>query len=195
MKNPVHILILILLLAFVSCSKEYKIDKSDYSLIPYNGNEILVLKSTENKLDTIFINGIERYFASSDPLAFFPDQHEIQNLNCKISDPNYNRYLPGKVLIELRASSDGTQIWFDIIMKESWYYGKKIYSKTEFDSVPITKMIIDDKVYNDVKIFESDGSYEQRDNYAERFYWSLSQGFLGLSKRNEKWRLIKKYVP
>ena len=72
---------------------------------------------------------------------------------------------------------------------------KSIYSKTEFDSIPLSKITIDKKVYDDVKIFESDGSYEQRDNYAERFYWSVSEGFLGLDRRNEKWRLIKKYVP
>lgn len=182
-------------IGILSCSQDYKIDKTDYSLLPYNGNEILVLQSTKNKLDTIFINGIKRYSADSDPLAFFPDQYEIHRLICKISDPNNDRYLPGKALIELKASSDGTQVWFDIIMKESWFYGKTIYSKSEFDSVPISKMTINNKIYDDVKIFESDGSYEYRDNYAERFYWSLSQGFLGLDKRETKWRLIKKYVP
>lgn len=188
-------LLFVLIIGITSCSRDYKIEKSDYSLIPYSGKEILIFKSTENKFDTIFINGIERYSAGSDPLAFFPDQHEIHRLNCKKSDPNYDRYLDGKTLIELRASSSGTSIWFEIIMKESWFYGKEIYSKAEFDSVPITKLTIENKTYDDVKVFESDGSYEQRDNYAERFYWSLSQGFLGLDKRETEWRLIKKYLP
>ena len=178
-----------------SCSHKYKIDKSDYLLIPYIGNENLILKSTENKFDTIFINGIERYSADSNPLAIFPEQHEIHSLNCRISDPNHERYLDGKNLIELRASSNGTSIWFNIIMKESWFYGKTIYSKAEFNNIPITKLTIENKTYYDVKVFESDGSYEQRDNYVERFYWSLSNGFLGLDKRETEWRLVKKYVP
>ena len=196
MKRTFHILTFTsLLLGFTSCSKHYKIDKADYSLIPYNGKEILVLKSTENKFDTIFLRGIERYSAGSDPLAFFPDQHEIHQLFSKRSDPNYERYLEGDGIIEIRASSTGTSIWFDITMKESWFYGKSIYSRREFDSVPITKLTIDNKTYDDVKVFESDGSYKKRENYAERFYWSSSQGFLGLDKRETKWRLIKKYVP
>ena len=188
-------MILILIVGVTSCSHDYKIDKSDFSLIPYNGKEILIFKSTENKFDTIFLKGFDKFSVGSDPLAFFPDHYETYRLNCIVSDPNYDRYLEGKSLIELTAGSEETHISFDIFMKESWFYGKLYYSKTEFDSVPITKLNIDNKTYVDVKIFESDGSYEQRDNYAERFYWSLSQGFLGLDKRETEWRLIKKYVP
>ncbi|RBP26023.1 hypothetical protein DFR65_1201 [Oceanihabitans sediminis] len=186
---------LAMMFGITSCSRSYKIDKTDFSLIPYNGKETLVFKSTENKFDTIFLKGFEQYSAGSDPLAFFPDKHEIYRLKSIVSDPNYDRYLNGKSIIELTAGQDETIIWFDILMKESRFYGKYIYSKTEFDSVPISSLNIDSKTYDDVKIFESDGSYEQRDNYTERFYWSLSQGFLGLDKRETEWRLIKKYVP
>jgi hypothetical protein len=61
-----------------------------------------------------------------------------------------------------------------------------------------SELIIENVVYNDVKIIEANESakhYGQRTNYVERFYWSLSQGFLGLYRRDEKWRLIKKYEP
>ena len=196
MKNKLLTLITVITISGItSCSRGYKIDKADFSLIPYNGKEALVFKSTENKFDTIFLKGFDQYSAGSDPLAIFPDKYEIYRLNCRISDPNYDRYLDGKSIIELTAGEDETIIWFDIFMKESWFYGKRIYSKREFDSVPISKITIDNRTYDDVKIFESNGSYEQRDNYAERFYWSLSQGFLGLDKRETEWRLIKKYVP
>jgi len=59
-------------------------------------------------------------------------------------------------------------------------------------------LTIDDIVYRDVKVFEASDyakQYEQRDNYAERFYWSVSKGFLGLDRRDEKWRLTKIYKP
>ena len=114
-------IVLVLVMGITSCSRKYRIDEADYSLIPYKGNENLVLKSSEHKYDTIFITGIDRYLAGSDPLAFFPDRYEIHRLNCIISDPNYDRYLEGKKLIELRASSDETFIWFEIAMKESWF--------------------------------------------------------------------------
>jgi hypothetical protein len=72
------------------------------------------------------------------------------------------------------------------------------YSLSEFKNIPNSELTIDSKICKDVKIFEASEyakQYEQRDNYAERFYWSSSQGFLGLDRRDEKWRLIKKYVP
>ncbi len=185
-----------MILGIISCSSDYKIDKKDFSLIPYNGKEILVYKSSENKLDTIFLKGFDQYSAGSDPLAFFPDHYEIYRLNCKRSDPNYDRYLEGKSLVELGASESGqTYISFDIKLKGSWFYNLTSFSKKEFDSIPLTELNIDNKLYKDVKVFEADGSYEQRDNYVERFYWSISQGFLGLDKRETEWRLIKKYVP
>ena len=196
MKRKIQIVILIsLLLGLNSCSKNYKIDRADYSLIPYSGKEILILKSSKNKLDTIFLKGIERYQTGTDPLAFFPDQIEIHTLFSKRSDPNYDRYLEGDGIIQLRASPNGTSISFGITMKESWFYGKRIYSRKEFDSIPMTKLAIENKTYDDVKTIESDGSYINRDNYAERFYWSIKDGFLGLDKKDEKWRLIKKYIP
>jgi hypothetical protein len=182
-------------LSLISCGKNFKIDKSDHSLIPYKGTEILVFKSSEQRQDTMFLMGYENYSGPFGPMELFPDKHEVYRIKTKRSDPNYDRYLDGKSLIELTAGGDGTTIWFDIAMKGSWFYGKSIYSKAAFDSVPITKLTIENKIYDDVKVFQSDGSYEQRDNYSERFYWSLSEGFLGIDRRNEKWRLIKKYVP
>jgi hypothetical protein len=52
-------------------------------------------------------------------------------------------------------------------------------------------MKIGDKIYNDVKIIKATNKYIERDNYVERFYWSETQGFLGLDQRNRNWRLIK----
>jgi len=72
------------------------------------------------------------------------------------------------------------------------------YILSEFDKMPNSELTIGNTVYKDVKIFEASDyakQYEQRGNYAERFYWSVSKGFLGLDKRDEKWRLIKIYEP
>ena len=190
------IILFVLIIGISSCSRTYKIDKEDFELIPYSGKENLVFKSSENEMDTIFLKGFNRYVTHTEQMTFFPDKFEFYDLHCKRSDPNYNRYFDGKTFVQLVSSSENeTFITFDIKMKGSWFYGKGIYSKSEFDSVPITKLIINNKTYNDVKIFESDGSYKKRDNYTERFYWSLSEGFLGLDKRETEWRLINKYVP
>ncbi len=196
MKKPIRTLIITLtLISLISCGKDFKIDKKDIGIVPYVGNEILVFESDKKDLDTIFLVGIENYSTSFGPMELFPDEHEIYRVKTKRTDPNYDRYLEGKSLIELVAVEGGISIEFDIAMKRSWYYGKYAFGKSEFEKTPLTELIIGDLNYNDVKVFESDGSYNDRDNYAERFYWSVKNGFLGLDRRDEKWRLIKKYVP
>jgi len=107
--------------------------------------------------------------------------------------------LEGQHLVEIVATRNGaTHISFDIVLKGSWFYNMDSYSLLEFENMSNSELTIVNKIYKDVKIFEASAyakQFEERDNYAERFYWSLSQGFLGLDRRNEKWRLIKKYVP
>ena len=102
--------------------------------------------------------------------------------------------------MDLHRSPRGiTYLSFDITLKGSWFYSANDdFSLSEFDSIPNTKMSIGTKKYVDVKIIEASANakqYEDRDNYVERFYWSLNDGFLGLDRRDKKWRLIKKYVP
>ena len=196
MKKSLRNLIIILTSSlFVACGKDFKIDKKDFDIVPYQGNEILIFESDTQDRDTIFLVGIDNYSTPFGKMELFPDEHEIYRVKTRRTDPNYDRYLEGKSLIELVAGEGGISIWFDIAMKRSWYYGKYVFDKSEFEKIPMTELDINGSKYNDVKVIESDGSYQERDNYAERFYWSVENGFLGLDRRNEKWRLIKKYVP
>ena len=189
----------ILLTTFASCSSHYKLKKEDRKYIPYKGNEVLVYQSDQNRADTIFLKGMSDFNGCGDPLAISPDKCDGISLNCARTDPNYDRYLEGQHLVEIVATRNGaTHISFDIGLRGSWFYNMDSYSLSEFENMSNSELTIVNKIYKDVKIFEASAyakQYEQRDNYAERFYWSLSQGFLGLDRRNEKWRLIKKYVP
>lgn len=184
---------------FVSCGRNYRIDKNYLNYIPYEKNEILVFKSDLNRFDTIFLKDLRRFNGCNDPLSISPDDCEGYSMTCKRSDPNYDRYLEGKELVSVGASPDGiTYISFDIKMRSAWFYSMEHYSLSTFESIPNTKMTIEDKTYGDVKTFRPDEygeHYSSRDHYVERFYWSKSNGFLGLDTRSEKWRLIKKYVP
>lgn len=182
-----------------SCGKHYALQPGDRSYVPYQGDEILVFESDQGKSDTIFLNGLTRSSGSMDHMALFPDYSESMHLMCTRSDPNYDRYLDGHILVRLGAGRNGaTYINFDIKLKGAWFYGMTSMSLSEFDALPDTELAIGEQVYADVKIFDSDGDavrYAHRDNYAERFYWSKSEGFLGLDQKGEKWRLVKKYVP
>ncbi len=198
MKKLKFILIIIIGFIFVSCGRNYRIDKNDLTYIPYNGEEILILKSDLNRKDTIFIKELRRFNGCYDPLSFSSDDCEGYQIVTKTTDPNHDRYLEGKGLVSIVKSKDGeTYINFGITMKGSKFYGANLnpLSLNRFDSIPISSLEIEDKIYNDVKILKSDGRYSKRDNYVEKIYWSLSEGFLGLDRRDEKWRLIKKYVP
>jgi hypothetical protein len=183
----------------ISCSKHHKLKKSDINYIPYKGNEVLVFHSDKNRVDTIFLKGMSKFNGCSDPLDMYPDKCDGIRVNCTRTDPNYDRYLEGKELVHIVAVQSGdTHISFDIVLKGSWFYNLDSYSLSEFDNMPNSELRIGEKVYNDVKIFEADDyakQYSHRDNYAERFYWSVSHGFLGLDRKDEKWRFIEKYVP
>jgi len=182
-------------ISLFSCGRNFKIAKNNLNIVPYRGNEIMIFESDKHDRDTIFLEGVENYSTPLGDFELFPDKHEIYRVRDKRTNPNYDRYLEGNSLIELVALEGGTSITFDIAMKRSRYYGKYSFGKSEFDRIPLTELRINDFSYNDVKVFESDGSYEERDDYAERFYWSVENGFLGIDRRDEKWRLIKKYVP
>ena len=188
-----------ILTIIVSCNSHYKLKKDDIKYIPYEGDEILVFKSDKKGIDTIFLKGMSNFNACGDPLDIVPDKCDGLSLNCTRTDPNYDRYLEGKSLVEIVATSNGeTHISFDIVLKGSWFYSMGSYSLYEFENMPNAELKIDNTIYKDVKIFEASQyakQYEQRDNYAERFYWSLSQGFLGLDRRDENWRLVKIYTP
>jgi hypothetical protein len=183
----------------VSCSKHYRLKKDDIKYIPYKGNEVLIFQSDIGRMDTTFLKGMSDFNGCGDPLDMFPDKCDGISLNCTRTDPNYDRYLEGKQLVEIVATSSGnTHISFDIVLRGSWFYNMDSYSLSEFDKMPNSELTIGNTIYKDVKIFEASDyakQYEQRENYAERFYWSVSKGFLGLDRRNEKWRLIKIYEP
>jgi len=198
-KGKFIIIIFGILIFFYSCGKKSKIPDYAYEIIPYEGNEILVFESSNNDRDTIFLKGFDRFMAGGNPLDFFPDKSEIYQLKCIRSDPNppngEHRYLDGKFLIELYpVGKNDYGVNFDIIAKWSWYYGKKHFSKSELDSIPNSRIFINGKEYDDVKIIEANDSYSNRDDRIEKFYWSLENGLLGWEKKNEKWELIKKYV-
>ncbi|WP_283637177.1 hypothetical protein [Aquaticitalea lipolytica] len=198
MNKTQKILISLFAIAFISCGRDYQLGKEDLNYIPYVGNEILIFKSDLNRMDTIFLQELRRFNGCYDPLSFSSDDCEGYETVTKITDPNYERYLEGKGLVSIVKSKDRkTYINFDVAMKGSWFYGTEInpMDLNQFDSIAMKSMEIYSTKYNDVKILKSDGRYSKRDNYVERIYWSVSEGFLGLDRRDEKWRLIKKYVP
>ncbi|WP_299444265.1 hypothetical protein, partial [uncultured Aquimarina sp.] len=187
------VILLIFIAGVVSCNRTYKIDESDLELIPYSGNESLVFKSSKNELDTIFLKGFGQFEVDSDPLEFFPDKLEFYRLTCKHSNPNpkYKGYIENSLMQIHRFSDSQTYIEFELSLKGTM--GSCNMSKTDFEKIPITNLNINGKLYNDIKTFTSD--IHTKGKLPEKYYWSISEGLIGIDDNDVKWRLIKKYVP
>jgi hypothetical protein len=176
---------------FVVISCGTKIRTEDKKYIPYNGDEILIFKSNQNELDAIFLTGISKFNACYEPLSLFKPACDGRNLSCKKSDSNSDRYLPFQSLMSISKIKNKTYIGFSITLRHSWFYEGAYMNLIDFKKLPNFEMKIGDKIYNDVKIIKATNKYIESDNYVERFYWSETQGFLGLDQRNRNWRLIK----
>jgi hypothetical protein len=149
-------------------------------------------------MDTIFVKELQRFNGCYDPLSLSSDNCEGYRVVTRATDPNNDRYLEGQGIVSIvRSKSGETFLDFRVTMKGSTFYETELYpmNLNQFDSIPLSSMHIGNKKYADVKVLQSDGYFRERDNFAERIYWSVSQGFLGLDRKNEKWRLIKKYLP
>lgn len=192
-KILLKIILFVFIIGITSC-QTYEIDKADFNLIPYSGKENLIFKSSEKELDTIFLKGFDKYKVDSDPLAIFPDKFEIYRLICKHSDPNrkYDRYLENGSLMELHSFSDSqTYLEFNISLKGTMGFCN--LSKKEFDKIPMTSLLVGNKNYTDIKIFTAD--IYTKGKLPEKYFWSISEGLIGINDNGIEWRLINKYVP
>lgn len=187
------IILFVLIIGITSCNRTYNIDKLDFDLIPYSGNENLIFKSSSNELDTIFLKGFDRYMVKSDPLSISPDKFEIYRLVNIHSNPNrkYDGYIESS-LMELHSFSDSqTYLEFTISLKGTM--GSCNLSKKEFGDIPLTKLIVENKTYTDIKTFTAD--IYTKGKLPEKYYWSISEGLVGIDDNGVEWRLTKKYVP
>lgn len=193
MKNIIYTSIAIILLT--SCETEqFSLDKDDLNIIPYEGNEVLVLESREKKLDTIFLNGYEDFYKSAKRLSLFPtDKFETYYIKASIFDINYKDYTDYHVLVELVQARENTNLTFSIKIQDISCFA--FFGDGEFEKLKFTDLTIKNKIYNDVKIIEMDKDDQDYVKNADRFYWSLNDGFLGFDYKKLQYRLIKKYTP
>ncbi len=183
--------LLILFLIFVSCTKDYTLDKESLKLVPYKGNETLVFRSSTNQLDSLLLKGTDRYSKSDNNFRLFPaDTYETYVLKCTAYDAFDKVRRGDQVMIELVQTSENTNITFTIPMKGVSCFG--YYSKTSLERIENTRLKIGNTFYSDVKIIENTGTYQEEGYFAKRFYWSNTEGFLGFDDKEEQWRLVKK---
>ena len=188
------LLILVISITLFSC-RTYRIEKEYFNRIPYSGTEVLVFESSQAEKDTIFLKGSEKFKTDSDYLTFFPTREEHYIVTCDCTDPYYpNRRFENQSFVSLFADENGQTIFsVRAVLKNTYFYDAS-FTINEFDNIPLKNVKIGNKEYNDVKIVETEVN-RKHDNYAIRFYWSVSEGFIVLDNENLHWSLTDKYVP
>jgi hypothetical protein len=193
MKKTFYIIFtLVISTLFFSC-RTHRIDKQYYNRVPYSGNEILVFQSSDSQNDTIVLKGTETFKLYGHRL--FQGNKQYYTVSCDCADPySPNRIFKDQPFVSLSAKKDGkTYITIRAILRNAYFHYAH-FSMEEFDNIPLSTIRIGNKDYIDVKIVETENE-KKHDNFATKFYWSVSEGFLGLDKEDMEWRLTEKYVP
>jgi hypothetical protein len=190
MKKILQIFTLVYIsLLFTSCGTTYRIEKTEYDYIPYNGNEVLVFESNNYETDTIILKQYKGWDKPSRyPYRVTFEKYEKFGIELIHSNSLLNNSAPD-FLIELRAFNwKGLRIDLRTKSKNDNYINKTRLTKAEFDNIPSNEILINEKLYSDVKIILGDipknGTIE-----VTQFYWSKKYGLLGWDMNNSKWRL------
>lgn len=184
-------LFLIFVLASCGANKVNLIDEKDIELIPYKGREVLIFETNEEEKDTILLNGYERYskeggdFLTPKIVVTETESYYLNSLkdNGKVS---YS-----EVILELNPYS----LIFDFPDFKN-VICSSYQNLDEFKKMKLSELSIKGKVYNDVKVLiHSQEKIDYEINFADKIYWSLSEGYLGFDHKELKYRLIEKYIP
>lgn len=179
----------------VSCGgkpqQQFNLSKEDYSWQPYKKNDLLVFKSNEGVLDTLRISKIEIRKMPRDPLDLLPNI--IESLHVYVSDIENGE--DDKFLHEILEISsygkDTTLLSYSLGLKKACFYNDNnghVESLMSGDSF---------KLQEKVHVMTSrDTTYNFRDNFIDKLYWSKSKGILGYDMRKgDKWRIVSPAVP
>ena len=184
-----------------SCqNREYKLSESDYSWMPYKGNETLVFISNTGDKDTIFILQKDTLIAYPDPQSFNGIAYEAVVTSCRHSDPSLQdgeeRHLENR-FFSIKKSRDGNaRLHFELAAKDAWFYKLGGSRLDSINKLTPGRLRTQDTTYNDIYIIESVdwSNFKLRSNYISRIYWSKSQGLVRYDKQDSVyWELSKKY--
>ncbi|MEP0386294.1 MAG: hypothetical protein ABJD69_02135 [Dokdonia sp.] len=190
----------LVIMCFTSCVTTYRIKESEFDLVPYKGNEILVFESNQGNIDTITLKKYKGWSRTEKaPYRIFHNRYEkygiqLIHTNRSVADST------SSFLIEICAFNwKGLRI--DVRAQSNYYeyINMTRFTKEEFDSISSQEIRIGKKIYSDVKITPGD---TLKNNFREpnlknqvlQFYWSKKKGLLGWDSKNAIWRLRKKYM-
>lgn len=178
------VFIIFILLVIYIWPKTHKIPKrilKEY--VCYHPKEVLVYTSNEGEHDTIFITGSDSYISGRDPLAIIQDKYEFFKVDGGLLSFYFHERRRVRFVTNFQIYNTAT------------FYGAGGFYIEELEEMPFHKVMIQDRIYDDVWIFEAtDREYEDRDDFIEKLYWSKSYGAIKFEmKNNVIWILSNRY--
>ncbi|RMB60980.1 hypothetical protein EAX61_05725 [Dokdonia sinensis] len=165
---------------------DHKLNPLAYEAIPYKGGEQLIFQSDSQQLDTIFITGTTTAMVrGGDPFSINPDRFEHLRI-----DYTTTRKPSEQGLLYLSGSGETYNLRFEFDAGHSRLLLNYDFYKSEYDTIPSTRLRIMDSLYTDVKTLHTEPYYEDRPERILNFYWSTSSGLLGWDTPTDTWRLI-----
>lgn len=176
---------------FFGCGKNYSLSKSDLRWNPYKGGEVLVFKSNQGDTDTIYVRIIEKAKTDDDPLAASPNKREVLNVVVKHTNPtptNSKDQMEDSFLELYAARDKNTLIDFDLMAKNSWFYGESFYIN-DLNRLKESTLDINGNIYKDVVVIEPQEKirneyYDEREEFVTKIYWSKSKGYIRYDLKN-----------
>jgi hypothetical protein len=195
--------LLVLAVLTLSCKQKVYLEKSDLQWNPYKAGDVLVFKSSENELDTLYIIEVSRKnFASSLRIEKYSNEH--LHVQAKYKRLEVNDFIHKKILTIQSGSPDAwSEIDFWFSTNNVTYFGKSelIYELREFaeKTVKTPFSIFDDVIQLTGKKGPEllDGHFNQLSyqyRAIKKLYWSKSAGYIGYEMWDGKtWSLYDKY--
>ena len=189
--------LMLILICVTSCVTTYRIEESEFDIIPYMGNEVLVFESIQGEIDTIKLKKYKGWNRTQRvPYRIFHNRYEQYGIQMIHTNLDVASSTPG-FLIEIGAFNwKGLRINVRTTSDYYEYINKTRFTKKQFDSMPSLELRIEGKIYSDVKIILGDtlkNKFRKPNfkNQVLQFYWSEKEGLLGWDSANTTWRLKK----
>lgn len=192
--------LIVLTLIEISCSRKNRLSKADYEWMPYKGNEILVFVSNTGNVDTIFILKKDTIWGYPDAQSPFGLQCEIVSAFCRHTDSVIQgksiRYLESDFFSIEKDTNNHAVLRVGLTTKDAVFYRICLIDLDSLNKRPPVILKTKQNQYNDVYIINSEdylGSFQKRNDFVSKIYWSKSKGLIRYDKKNEiYWELVNR---
>ena len=178
------------------CGEYIRLTENEKKWNPYLPNEILVFKSHDMEIDTIFIKEIidGRFHQGQAPRKYYDERLGVYALH---SDNIYKNYLYANPLLDISAGTPEkeSEIEFNII-SSGFYFNNNRFSINELEKLETITIKTPFGVISDVIQLNDISNYKYPENKIRKIYWSKNLGVIRFEKNDSIfWELINKYVP